>query len=489
MWLDQAVWILLLELVYLFVIIAVCLVIVFDTESVSKTLAYLLLTIFVPVLGAVFYFSFGINYRKRKIYSKKLEADEVLVQKAEKKLKEFNRQLDNSENVSIHENRSLIHLLSNPKIGGGAVILHNEVKILENGEVFFPLLLEGLKKAKHHIHIQYYIYENDTIGNQIKDILIQKVKEGVVVRFIYDDFGSKSIRSNIAKELKNSGVFAFPFHKIKLLFLANRMNYRNHRKIVVIDGETAFTGGINVCDKYINTGDNRLYWRDTNVMIKGAAAYGLQQIFLSDWNFCSKENLGVDSVFFPKIAFSENANAAVQIVSNGPDSDLPNILYTIIQAISKAKEEILLTTPYYIPESSLQEAIIIAALSGVEVKMLVPEQGDSKLVNFATQAYFEDLLVAGVKIYLYKKGFIHAKTFVTDRKLASIGTANLDLRSFDLNFEVSAIIYDEKSATELAEMFDKDLLDSEEITYKRWVERSKGRRFVERLVRLISPFL
>lgn len=489
MWFEQTKLVLYIELIYIILTIGVCIIIILDTRSTSKALAYLLFTIFVPVIGIIFYFSFGINYRKRKMYSKKLTINESIVNQFNKELVKVQQELFHPGNSSIWKNKELIHLLSSQKTESAPIFHKNEVKLLINGEEFFPLLLEELKKAQNHIHIQFYIYENDTIGNQIKDILIQKAKEGVAVRFIYDDFGSQSIRRSLVKELQREGVQAYPFNKIRLIFLANRLNYRNHRKIVVIDGKTAFTGGINVSDKYINTPDSKVYWRDTNIIIKGNAVYGLQQIFLSDWNFCSGENQGISTVFFPPEARSEDSGALVQIVSNGPDSDLPTILYSIIQAVNLAKKEILLTTPYYIPDNSLQEALIIAALSGIEVKLLVPKEGDSKIVDLATQAYFEDLLRAGVRIYLYEKGFVHAKTFVTDRQLASVGTANLDLRSFDLNFEVNAMIYDEKTAEELADIFEKDLLTSPEISYREWRKRGKFRKFRERLIRLISPFL
>ena len=487
--LDQSKWILLFEILYFAGIAVVCLIIIFDTRSVSKTLAYLLFTIFVPFIGAIFYFSFGINYRKRKSYSKKLAVDEIMFQKTRELLENAQQRLFHSGNDSVNQNKELIRLLANKKTGASPVFPNNKVKLLNNGEVFFPLLLEELEKAKHHIHIEYYIYENDEIGNQIKDILIRKAAEGVKVRFIYDDFGSKNIRKNIAKELRDSGVEAYPFNKIKLIYLANRLNYRNHRKIVIIDGLTSFTGGINVSDRYINKEGNKLFWRDTNVMIQGIATYRLQQIFLSDWNFCSKQDLTINREFFPEIESYDNGNAAVQIASNGPDSEIPNILYSILQSISLAKEEVLLTTPYYIPESSLQEAIIIAGLSGLSVKLLIPKVGDSKLVDIASQSYFEDLLAAGVRIFLYEKGFVHAKTFVTDRKLASVGTANLDLRSFDLNFEVNAVVYNEEFATELAESFDEDLKHSQELLYEDWKKRGKLKKLTERLVRLISPFL
>lgn len=489
--LEQTKWILLIEVFYVLLIIAVCLRIILDTRSVSKTLAYLLFVIFVPVIGIIFYFSFGINYRKRKIYSKKLLLDDHLSEEFRKKITASLLLPDKDHNEAVIQNRLLIKLLTNPDSDDfNPVFYDNEVEILVNGETFFPALIRQLKQAENHIHIEFYIYEDDKIGNEIKDILIQKAKEGVEVRFIYDDFGSKDIRRSFVKELNDNGVKTYPFNKIRLILLANRINYRNHRKIVVIDGTTSFIGGINVSDKYINNGASELYWRDTHLMIKGNSTYLIQKVFLLDWNFCSNEDIGINLSYFPPIASLEKTkNIPVQIISSGPDSESPYILHSIIKAISLAQQEVLITTPYYIPDETLQETLILTARSGVEVKLLVPETGDSAIVNLASQAYFEDLLKAGVKIYLYKKGFVHAKTFVTDRKLASVGTANLDLRSFDLNFEVSAIIYDTDKAAELTEIFYSDIKDAEELSYISWSNRPKYKKIAERLIRLFSPFM
>src|SRR5690554_359475 len=489
MFFEQAKWLIVIELLYALSIILVCIRIIWDTRSVSKTLAYLLFVIFVPVFGVIFYFSFGINYRKRKIYNKKLIIDKHFQKNLEQRLSENDQKVLATERLSIKKNRKLIRLLSNQKIERSYVLPNSEIKLLNNGEVFFPLLFDEIRKAKKHIHIEFYIYEDDNIGNQLKDLLIQKAKEGVEIRFIYDDFGSKSIRKTIAKELTKNGIQAYPFHKIKLIYLANRMNYRNHRKIVIIDGITSFIGGINVSDRYINNAEDKLYWRDTNLMIKGFSSLTLQRVFLSDWNFSSNENLTVNADYFPFNEIENPENYYAQIVSSGPDSDLPNILYSIIQAVNSAQKEVLLTTPYYIPDTSLQEALIIAALSGIDIKLLVPKIGDSKIVNIATQSFFDDLLKAGVQIYLYEKGFIHAKTFVVDGKLASVGTANLDMRSFDLNFEVSALIYDKQIAKEVRDSFYKDLEDSIQVDTERWRNRPKLKRITEKVVRLISPFM
>ncbi len=486
---EQAKWLIVTELVYLLFIIVVSIRIIFDTRSVSKTLAYLLLVLFVPILGAVFYFSFGINYRKRKIYSQKLEIDEKLKKELETTLEAYKKSIGNLDNPSIQENMKLIKLIANPRAGNTSVLPNYQVEVFQNGENLYPVMLEELRKAKEHIHIEYYIYENDIIGNQIKDILIKKAKEGVEVRFIYDDFGSRGIRKNIARELREAGVLAHPFNKVRWILLANRLNYRNHRKIVVIDGETSFVGGINVCDKYINPSKSGLYWRDTHLMIKGYSSLALQRVFLSDWNFCSGENILINSKYFPLELPTNDDLIYTQIVSSGPDSDLPNILYSVNQAINSAKEEILIATPYFIPETSLQESLMVAALSGIDVRILAPLQGDSKTVNMASQAYFGELMAAGVKIFLYEKGFVHSKTFVIDKKIASVGTANLDLRSFDLNFEVSALIYDEKIARKMTQTFYEDLKHARQLDYERWKNRSKFKKFSERIVRLISPFM
>ncbi len=482
-------WVILAEITYLLLLIGVCLRIIWDTRSVSKTLAYLLLVIFVPILGVVFYFSFGINYRKRKIYNKKLQVDDALLETFRQKILEEKKQLDHSENESIQSYRPLITLLTNFNSGAYSPLLqHNRVEILLNGESFFPLLTERLKGAKNHIHLEFYIYENDRIGNAIKEILIRKAQEGVEVRFIYDDFGSKGIRGRFVRELIRNGVKCYPFNKIRLIALANRLNYRNHRKIAVIDGEVSFVGGINICDKYRNDGTSTLYWRDTQLLIEGEGTYLLQQIFLSDWNFCSKENIGIERNYFPEVK-EKDRTSSVQIVSSGPDSDSSSILYGLIQAMQLARREVLLTTPYYIPDEQLQQTLIMTALRGVDVCLLVPEKGDSFIVNKAAEAYYEELMRAGVRIFRYQKGFIHAKTMVADRKLLSVGTANLDLRSFDLNFEVAAFVYDQEQAEALAMLFYEDLENSAELRLEEWMKRSRMRQFSEKMVRLLSPFL
>ena len=480
-------WVFILEIIYILFLIGVCLRIIYDTQSVTKTLAYLLLVIFLPIIGVFIYFSFGINYRKNKLYSKKIIQDQKQEDLVLAKLESYN--LKNLEALNEGDHFSgLMKMIY--KTDRSPLTTNNAVKLLINGEEKFPEVLEALRNAKHHIHIEYYIYEDDEIGRAIEQILIEKAKAGVEVRFIYDDFGSASIRKTLAKRLRENGVKAFPFYKIKLIKLASRLNYRNHRKIIVIDGRISFVGGINISEKYSNAyNGNKLFWRDTHLKLQGDATAILQHIFIGDWNYCSNEKLTISEDYFPKPELDSTTSKSVQIVSSGPDSDRPNIYYAIIKTIQSAKKEIFLTTPYFIPGETIIDAMKMAALSGVAVKLLVPGISDSFMVNSAAKSYYTELLKAGVQIYLYQKGFVHAKTLVADRSLAMVGTANLDYRSFDLNFEVNAIVYDKELAEELAFNFEKDLQDSVQIDINSWLNRPKHTQLIEKIVRLISPML
>lgn len=479
-------WILLAEILYVILIIAVMVRIIYDTQTVTKTLAYLLLVVFLPFVGIFIYFSFGINYRKNKLYSKKIIEDHHQEELVLEKLDLYNR-----KNLEATKENAFVGLTNMIyQTDRSPLTTNNKAELLINGEEKFPAVLEALRNATHHIHIEYYIYEDDEIGRAIEQIMIEKAKEGIEVRFIYDDFGSASIRKSLVKRLRNNGVKAFPFYKIKFIKLASRLNYRNHRKIIVIDGRISFVGGINISDKYSNAATgNKLYWRDTHLKIEGDSTAILQHIFIGDWNYCAGKKLKITDQYFPKIGELDGETQNIQIVSSGPDSDRPSIYYAIIKAIQSAKKEIFLTSPYFIPGETIIDSMKMAALSGVEVKLLVPGISDSYLVNAAAKSYYTQLLKAGVQIYLYKKGFLHAKTMVADRALAIVGTANLDYRSFDLNFEVNAVVYDDQLAEELAFNFENDLLHSEEIDIQSWLNRPKYIQLIEKIVRLISPML
>lgn len=481
-------WSLLAEIIYSVVLLAVCLRIIYDTRSSSKSLAYLLLAIFVPVGGMIFYLIFGINYRKRIIYSKKLITDEIRLRELKEKIISYTEENLNLKDYVISESKGLVNLLLQDTLS--PLTTGNSVTLLINGEEKFPEVIKALKSARNHIHVEYYIYEDDMIGNIIKDILIVKAREGVKVRVIYDDFGSRSIRKKLVKELREGGVEAYPFNRVRLLLFANRINYRNHRKIIIIDGKTGFTGGINISDRYINDKNckGKYFWRDTHLRIDGPGIFILQHIFLCDWNFCSKQKIEPESAYFNAILHT-GKKVNVQIAASGPDSPNSTIMLSLLKAITMAKEEILLTTPYFIPGGTIIDAIKMAALGGVKVKLLVPGISDSVIVNAAAKSYYGELLRTGVEIFLYRRGFVHAKTMVIDDSISVVGTANMNHRSFNLDFEVNAIVYSVEFAELLQKTFNNDIADAEKIKYDSWRFRPYYTKLAERTARLLSPFL
>jgi len=478
-------WALLADIFYILLIIAICLHIVYNTPSNDKALAYVLITIFVPLIGIAIYFTLGVNRRKNKLYSKKIIRDKnTLAELRERITLESEKALDTQEQAIKKHRKLALYLLKDgmsPLTGG------NEVKLLINGENKFPEVLESLRNAKHHIHIQYYIFEDGDIAEEIKNLLIQKAQEGVAVRFIYDDFGSRSIRRSFVNEMKAAGIDAFPFYKIHFILLANRVNYRNHRKIIVVDGCIGFVGGINVSDRYVNK-TGQTFWRDTHVKISGPGVYYLQYLFISDWNFCAGKRLKLERDFFCTKP-TEHGKATVQIAASGPDSDVPTILFSMVQTIGLAEKELLITTPYFIPGEAIMDALHVAAMSGVNIKILVPDKSDSAFVNTAARSYYADLLAVGVEIYLYQKGFVHAKTLVSDGQLAIIGTANMDHRSYELNFEVNSMIYDIATAKQLRDVFFEDIKQAKKISPNTWKKRPYYKQLPEKLVRLLSPLL
>jgi cardiolipin synthase len=476
--------------IYLVVLIAVCLRIIFETHSTNKTLAYLLFCCFIPVAGILFYLTFGINYWRIKRYNTKKDQDARLLSRLKNTIPYFDKISTGPVDKNAAEYMELASMLI--KDPGSPLTGNNAIQLLINGEQKFPVLMQAIRAATHHVHVEYYIYEYDETGTALVNLLIEKAEQGVQVRFIYDDFGSPSIKKKTEERMRKAGVEIHPFHKVHFYFLANRINYRNHRKIVVVDGRTSFVGGINVSDKYVNkTGSGlagKLYWRDTHVRIDGPAVNYLQYLFMCDWNFCCPQPLTPSADYFTNSPV-QGKGSYVQIAASGPDSAQPAILFSILQAIYLAKEEILITTPYFIPGDSVLEALRVAAISGLTVKLLVPGKADSRIVNAASKSNYIDLLNAGVEIYLYQKGFVHAKTLVTDGKLTVAGTANMDHRSFELNFEVNAIIYDVPLAKQMRTVFFEDLQYAQKIDKETWLSRQWYITLPERTARLLSPVL
>lgn len=474
------------EIIYYFVLIAFAIKIINDSQESSKAAAYILLIFALPIVGIIIYLSFGLNYRKREIYSKKLLIDEEQSIRLQQFLKRYISRTQGSFEEKFGDYVGLNKMLY--KDHRSLATMHNKVKILSNGEEKFPALFNAIREAKHHIHVEYYIFNDDEIGNEFAELLIEKAQQGVEVRLIYDDFGSLKIRKNLVPRMRKNGIEAFAFYKIVFIYLANRLNYRNHRKIVIIDGEKAFIGGINVSDDYVNTPNKAVYWRDTHLMIEGEAVNTLQKIFFGDWNYCSNQNLAPTPDYFKSHPELDDGKW-VQIAASGPDSKFPSILYSYIQALSIAENEVCITTPYLIPSQELLHAMYMAVLRGVKVKVLIPEKSDSRFVNSVCKSYFMELLENGIEIYLYQKGFIHAKTMVCDDDFSVIGTANLDHRSFDLNFEVNANIYDHELANSVRDIFYEDLKHARKLNLEEWKKRKKSVQMFEKTLRIFAPLM
>lgn len=473
-----------LEVLYFLIAVLVATKIIKDTRTTSKTLAYILLIIFLPVLGIIIYFVFGINYRKNKFYNFKIEHNQKVYNQIVDYTTQTNQRVLHKYKHRLLPYEALITFLFNAS--RSPVVEGNCIEVLQNGEEKFKKVFEAIRLARYHVHLEYYIYENDNIGTQLAELLIQKVAEGVEVRFLYDALGSNRIKKKFVNRLKNAGVQIAPVNKIRFRMLANRINYRDHRKIIIVDGKEAFTGGINVSDKYINNGNNKRYWRDTHLYIKGPGIFYLQYLFISNWIFSNERMMELKKEYFNDKP--EPNNKIVQIAASGPDTK-PSIMYSTVSSIFSAKKRLYITTPYFIPSDNVLLAIKHAALSGVDVRLIVPEISDSKFVNAAAYSYYDEILSAGVRVFLYEKGFIHAKTMIVDEELSMVGTANMDVRSHEMNFEVNAIVYDREINRQLTDAFLKDLENCREISLEEWSQRNKVKIFFEHLARLLSPLL
>lgn len=478
----ENIWTILLALNYLLAISA-AIIIVFKNINPIKTLSYILILVFLPFFGLAVYYFFGQEYRKNKIFNRKIILNKKVVKDINKEL-ELNRTEIKELSEVLDDKLKLVKLMySNDE---SPLTLENKVQILKNGEEKFKYLLKDLKDAKHHIHIEYYIFTDDEIGSQVIDVLCEKALDGVKVKVSVDDVGSKfSLKTK--KKLKDSGVEFYFFMPVLFPSFTGKMNYRNHRKIAVIDGLIGYVGGINISDNYINKPDSKTYWRDTHVRLEGEAVKPLQIHFFMNWNFVSKDSLVISKDYFPESKIKNEI--PVQIVASGPDTDWANIMEVLMVAIVTATKYVYITTPYFIPNDEFILAMQVAAKSGVEVKLIIPKKSDSWSAKYATNSYLQSLLECGIEIFRYKKGFIHAKTVVVDDIFSTIGTSNMDYRSFEINFEINALMYSEKESKELKKHFNEDLKESEEVTLNQWKKRSKFQKFQESICRLLAPLL
>lgn len=475
------IWKILIALNYILALSAVA-TILLKKLNPTKALSYIIGLLVFPFVGLIFYYLFGQEYRKTKIFSRKNVLNNSVVKKIQEELELDTRTINEVDDL-LDEKSKLIPLLYNNE--KSKLTINNSVKIIKNGDDKFKLLFDDLKKAEHHIHFEYFIIKDDKIGTELFDILCDKAGEGVKVRIVIDDVGS-SISSKMKRRIKECGIEMHSFMPVLFSRFTGQMNYRDHRKIVVIDGKVGYVGGVNISDNYVNA-HNKRYWRDTHLRVVGEAVKPLQILFFTSYDFASEEELEISKDYFPEHNCKENV--PLQIAASGPDTDWSNIMEAVFVAITNAEEYIYITTPYFIANDEIITALQVASRSNLKVKMIVPKKSDSWIAEYATNSYLESLLEAGVEVYHYTKGFVHAKTMVIDGVFSSIGTANMDYRSFNINFEVNALIYSKGVSNELKDIFLEDIKDCEKLELESWQNRSKRTKIIEALARLLAPLL
>ena len=464
--------------VYFVVTLAAILAVLTDDRQPSKTLAWLMVLAFLPILGIVIYFFFGRNTRKEKLISQR-----SLDQLTKRSMLEFAEQ----KNLKIPEEQSaLIKLFLNQN--WALPFKDNTVDIFTNGYDFFHSLLRDIGKARHHVHIDSYIFNDDALGHMVADALKAKAQQGVEVRVVYDDVGCWKVSNDFFEQMREAGIEVHSYMPVKFPAFTGKVNYRNHRKLCIVDGKTGYIGGMNIATRYIQ-GRNGQDWRDTHLRIRGGAVYGIQRAFLVDWYFVDR-TLVSSRRYYPELSEKSKNDCLIQIVTSSPISQWPDIMQGYVRILMQAKRYVYMATPYFLPTESVLFAIRTAALAGVDVRIMIPYKTDAKLVEWASRSYVKQTVESGVKVYLYKAGFNHSKLLVSDDALCTVGSTNIDFRSFENNFEANAFIYDQKMARRLKEVFLQDVRDSVMLEdVKDLGHRSYFKQLWESLIRLVSPLL
>lgn len=452
-------------------------IIFLEEKNPDRTIAWLLVLILLPVLGFILYLFFGPDIRGRG-YFRRLKRKKRRIRQEGTPPPAGSR----GDVIGTPERKTAL-LLS--KSARALLTTGNSVRMLLNGEETFSAIMDALSRAEKYIHMEYYSIANDSIGNTIREILIRKAREGVRVNVIFDSVGSWNLGARYVVSLKNAGVQVHSFLPVSFPRLRRELNFRNHRKIVVVDGTIGFMGGLNIGDMYI-TGDPGMgFWRDTHIELAGPSVSCLDDIFRADWAFCDKKNLPEHTPAFSP----EAGGAAVQIAASGPDNNWKSILQGYFSLITNARKSIWLCTPYFVPGESLATALTVAAMSGVDVRVMIPHKTDHALVYWASLSNVEDLLKAGVKVYRYEKGFIHSKILIADGSSVSVGTANLDSRSLEINFEVQAFIYDASVSKDFIRAYETDMEESSQFRLHEWLRRPFSQMVLESAGRLWSSQL
>jgi len=472
-------WKVVLFSIYQVIVILTIIHVVLDNRQPAKTMAWALVIWFFPVVGIVFYIFFGVNTRKERLISQR--SLDMLYKRS---MLEFVEQKD----LRIPEEyKPIIDLFVSENFS--LPFRDNEIKIYTDGYSFFPALLREIASARDHIHIDMYIFEEDALGNMVRDALIAKAREGVEVRLIYDDVGCWNVRNDFFEQMREEGIEVSPFLPVRFPSFTSKVNYRNHRKVIVIDGRTGFIGGMNIAMRYVK-GSNGQSWRDTMLQITGNGVYSLQKVFLVDWYFVDR-NLISNRKYYPRPQEkTEHNESLLQIVTSGPTSPYSEIMQGYVRMILSAKRYVYIETPYFLPTDPVLFALKTAAAGGVDVRVLVPLRSDTKFVEWAGRSYLREIVEAGIVVSYYTAGFLHSKMIVCDDAICSCGSTNFDFRSFENNFESNAFVYDPEVAVAMRDMFMDDI--SQSLLFTDIPSRANPnilKRLVESLVRLMSPLM
>ena len=461
-----------------------------ERRQPERSLGWLVVLVFIPVIGLGLFIAFGERMRtgrhlfKEAIRESNQRETGTLDLSRERRIVEEELGKMKGENSRMNTDRVLELMTLLYRNNHAIAHPFNKIELLSEPKQTFDSMWEALEGATDHIHVEFFIIDDDSTGRYLKEILCRKARAGLRVRVIYDYWGSRISKSYL-KELRESGVYVHSFFPPRFPFILRHVNNRNHRKIIVIDGKTAFTGGLNVADRY-RLGNSLGTWRDTMVRLQGPVVESLQEVFLADWFFLEHKP-HLRQRYFPALEEHEEERNVIQIVDSGPDTSYRAIMQGMIGMLNMATEYAYLQSPYFMPTSELQEALIMTALRGADVRLLLPKSSDASMAQAGNASYLQPMLDAGVKVYWYVGGFLHSKTMVVDDYISTIGTSNMDFRSYEQNFEVNAFIYERETALRLKEAFLRDLKSSREISIEKWARRSKRMRFMEGISRLFSP--
>ena len=464
------------NLLFFLTVVVTIMVVILDNRNPFKTLVWVLVLVFLPVIGLILYFFFGQDTRKEKRISKK-----GFERLSKYPMMEFQEQ--ESFPVSDKEQYSIIRFFQ--RVNKALPFEGNGMTVCSDGYDMIQALLKAIADAKHHIHVQFYIFEDDAVGRLVRDALVDKAREGIEIRVLYDDVGCWKVPHVFYDEMREAGIETRSFLKVRFPRFTSKVNYRNHRKLVVVDGEVGFIGGMNLAERYLK-GVAWGIWRDVMIRIEGKAVYGLQTSFLVDW-YATDHSLITSSRYFPKM--EEKGHALIQMVTSDPVGEWKDIMQGLLLMIASSSKYIYIQTPYLLPTESILVALKTVALAGVDVRIMIPERSDSRLVHWGTKSYMQELMEAGVKIYWYQKGFLHSKLVVSDDRIATVGSTNMDFRSFEHNFEVNAFLYDRASVLKLKEMFLSDQKDARLVHLKSWRLRPWSQKVKESVIRLLAPLL